>query len=315
MNISPRKRRFALSGAVVLMVAAAVAIGWLIGDGGTKTARAAEPVEFVPAAATQDDPFTPPADVHGSVTIEGSGPFGGSGSDFVCDREKLIRYLLAQPDRMRAWAKVHAIPATAAAVARYIRALRPATLTAPTRVTNHSYVDGRAIAFQAILAAGTAVLVDRQGAIRARCRCGNPLLDPVMTASETCRGCPAKLPSSWRLAPSYYALHPSPPRINGKGWQISRENGVVGFRVVRTLAPSYLVQQTVRDSDGTERSDTVRFPAVKPKIRTRVVVKKRTVPGPTRVIQVPVVRTVTIVKRVPVIRYITKTKTVYVDEG
>jgi hypothetical protein len=312
MNTTPRRRRLALSGAVVFVVFAAVAIGWLLGDEGTKPAQAAEPVEFVPAAATQADPFTPPADVRSRVTIEGSGPFGGSGSDFVCHREKLIRYLLAEPERMRAWAKVLTIPATAEAVARYIRSLRPATLTSPTRVTNHSYVEGRAVEFQAILAAGTAVLVDAKGAIRARCRCGNPLLDPQPTTSETCRGCPTRFASSWRLAPTYYALHPSPPPIRGQGWEPAREDNLVAFRVVRTLPPAYVVEQTVRGTNGQERSDTVRFPAPVTKTRTRVVVKRRTVPGPTQIVHVPVTRTVTVVKEVPVIRY--RTRTVYVGE-
>jgi hypothetical protein len=315
VNITRGKRRLAQWGAIVLVVVAATAVGWLIGDGGTNTAKAAEPVQFLPAAAAQTDAFTPPADVRGEIKIEGSGPFGGSGSNFVCDREKLIRYLLARPDRMRAWARVEAIRPTAAAVARYIRALRPATLTAPTRVTNHSYVDGKAVAFQAILGAGTAVLVDAQGAIRARCRCGNPLLDPVLTASETCKSCPPGLPSTWRLSSSYYALHPSPPRIHGQGWEPSPDTkgDVVALRVVGALPPGYVIEETVIAPDGTERTRTVTFPEPATKIVRRVVVKERTVPGPTQIVRVPVIRTVTVIKRVPVIRYITRT--VYVDDG
>ena len=91
------------------------------------------------------------------VVDVGSGPYGGTGSDLVCDRELLIRSLRARPDRLREWARVLDVRPTAAAVSRYIRRLRPVTLTRDTRVTNHSFVDGRAIAFQAILQAGTAV--------------------------------------------------------------------------------------------------------------------------------------------------------------
>src|SRR5262245_57734990 len=147
MNSAPGKRRLAHVAAIVLVIAAAIAVGWLIGDHGTDKAEAAEPVEFLAAAATQDHAFTPPADVRGDVMIQGSGPYGGSGSDYVCDREKLIKYLLAKPDRMRAWARVHAIKPTADSVTRYIRSLRPATLTQPTRVTNHSYENGKAVPF------------------------------------------------------------------------------------------------------------------------------------------------------------------------
>ena len=76
-------------------------------------------------------------------------------------------------------------------MARYIRELRPVTLTRDTRVTNHSFVDGRAVAFQSILQAGTAVLVDKDGVPVVRCRCGNPLLEPVYVKTAKCFGCPA----------------------------------------------------------------------------------------------------------------------------
>jgi hypothetical protein len=121
----------------------------------------------------------------------GSGPFGGTGSDLVCDRELLIRSLVARPERLREWARVLDVSPTARDVARYIRKLRPVTLTRDTRVTNHSFVGGQAVAFQSILQAGTAVLVDRDGVPVARCRCGNPLLKPIFIAQADCFGCPA----------------------------------------------------------------------------------------------------------------------------
>ena len=52
------------------------------------------------------------------------------------------------------------------------------TLRADTWVTNHDYRDGRAIPIQAVLQAGTAVLVDAYGTPRVKCYCGNPLLPP-----------------------------------------------------------------------------------------------------------------------------------------
>jgi hypothetical protein len=138
------------------------------------------------------DPFTQPADVRGSKKVDvGSGPYGGTGSDLVCDRELLIRSLRARPDRLKEWARVLDVEPDIGAVARYIRGLRAVTLTRDTRVTNHSFVDGHAVAFQAILQAGTAVLVDKDGVPVVRCRCGNPLLEPVYVKTAKCFGCPA----------------------------------------------------------------------------------------------------------------------------
>ncbi|MDQ4048292.1 MAG: hypothetical protein M3131_02780, partial [Actinomycetota bacterium] len=174
---------------------------------------------FLGAAEIQPDPFTPPADVRRATTVKGAGPFGGTGSKFVCDRERLIRFLRARPDHLREWARVQGVwPRAPGAVARYIRSLRPSTLVRDTRVTNHSYRDGRAKPFQAVLAAGTAVLVDKEGTIRVRCRCGNPLLDPVFVTRERWTGAPPgrKPIRTWRLATYYYYPYPNPPRVRGE---------------------------------------------------------------------------------------------------
>jgi hypothetical protein len=45
-------------------------------------------------------------------------------------------------------------------------------------VTNYSFVGGRAVPYQAVLQAGTAVLADTRGALVVRCRSGNPLREP-----------------------------------------------------------------------------------------------------------------------------------------
>lgn len=183
---------------LALLLVAGAAVGAVLVLGGEDEATA-QTVRFQEPTDDGPDPFTKPADRRGTDRVRvGSGPFGGTGSDLVCDRELLIDSLAAQPDRLYEWARVLGIRQDLRTVSSYIRKLRPVTLTRDTRVTNHSFVDGRAVAFQSILQAGTAVLVDKDGVPVARCRCGNPLLEPVFIPEAKCYGCP----------PDY---HPPPP--------------------------------------------------------------------------------------------------------
>src|SRR5690606_26057357 len=62
-------------------------------------------------------------------------------------------------------------------VDEFISALTPVVLTTDTWVTNNAYRDGRATPYQAVLEAGTAVLVDDTGSPRTKCSCGNPLTE------------------------------------------------------------------------------------------------------------------------------------------
>ena len=200
--------------AVVLAAAAASAV-LLIGGGDEAEGRT---VRFQKPTEPGPDPFTKPADVRGERKVSvGSGPFGGTGSDLVCDRELLIRSLRARPDRLRAWAQVAGVDPTARAVARYIRSLRPVTLTRDTRVTNTSYADGRTVRFQALLQAGTAVLVDDKGIPVARCRCGNPLTEPIHYPEATCIACPPdyKPPPPCERYRDCYRRYPDPPPVKG----------------------------------------------------------------------------------------------------
>ena len=183
--------------AVVLAGAALTAgCGGSGDDGGAGDSQAAavdtQTISFQEPDDPGPEPFTEPADTEGDVEVElpADGPYGGSGSDKVCDRDKLIRYLKEHPDRMREWARVVGIKPTYKAVSKYIAKLHPVTLKRDTHVTNHSFKDGRAVPFQAILKAGTAVLVDEHGKPVARCRCGNPLAAPVEQKSAKCVGCP-----------------------------------------------------------------------------------------------------------------------------
>jgi hypothetical protein len=161
------------------------------GCGDDDSGEEGQTVRFQRPTDPGPDPFVKKADVRRAKRVEvGSGPFGGTGSDLVCDRELLIRSLVARPERLAEWARVLEVDPTPRAVARYIRSLKAVTLTRDTRVTNHSFVGRRAVAYQAVLQAGTAVLVDEHGVPVARCRCGNPLLKPVFIEVARCLGCP-----------------------------------------------------------------------------------------------------------------------------
>lgn len=191
--------------AVVGLIAVGIVAGMVLSGGSDDGAPAAartvddtQTVRFQKPSDPGPKPFTEPADREGRKTVavtpsvSGGGPFGGSGSNVVCDRDRLIRYLKAHPDRMRAWATALGIDPTYRAVRRYIARLHPVTLKQDTRVTNHTFDGGRAVGFQAILQAGTAVLVDDYGRPVVRCRCGNPLAEPVFIPTARCYACPPK---------------------------------------------------------------------------------------------------------------------------
>jgi hypothetical protein len=207
-------RRTILIALAAVLVLAAVAFGVVLATGDDEAEG--QTVTFQPPTETGPAPFTKPADVKGEDVVRvGSGPFGGTGSDLVCDRELLIRSLRARPDRLREWARVLGIDPTPTAVARYIRRLRPVTLTVDTRITNHSFVNGTAVAFQSILQAGTAVLVDSTGRPVVRCRCGNPLAEPIYIAEATCLKCPVDYvpPRPCSDYSECYRRYPSPPSV------------------------------------------------------------------------------------------------------
>jgi hypothetical protein len=160
-------------------------------------------VEAEPATATGEDPFVPPgADaargspaappsvVGGSSPGDGTarppadvpvpgdtvGLYGGTGAE-ACDSGELATYLEAHPATAVTWAGAQGIQRED--IRPFLVSLTPVVLRADTAVTNHGHRDGRARAFQSVLQAGTAVLVDDRGVPRVRCSCGNPLDDPA----------------------------------------------------------------------------------------------------------------------------------------
>ncbi|MFE3829619.1 DUF6777 domain-containing protein [Streptomyces sp. NPDC059092] len=110
--------------------------------------------------------------------LPGSTPglYGGSPSA-SCDVERQVALLAGDPAKARAFARGAALGQ--APVPDFLRGLTPVVVRADVRVTAHGYRDGAASAFQSVLQAGTAVMVDAYGMPRVRCAGGSPLGAPV----------------------------------------------------------------------------------------------------------------------------------------
>jgi hypothetical protein len=197
-----KRRRQLLAALMAIVLLAGVVTAISIASAGKATAE----VFRVPVAATGPHPFTKPfvsphllTAVHlpflqapqsalGSAgktlshsipafTGDTPGLYGGTRQLAVCDGASMTRYLLANPDKLAAWARVEGIATSA--VPSYIGGLTGVILRADTRLTNHGFVNGAATTIPEILQAGTGVLVDAFGVPRARCFCGNPLTPAV----------------------------------------------------------------------------------------------------------------------------------------
>jgi hypothetical protein len=103
------------------------------------------------------------------------GLYGGTRKPKVCDVDRLKDFLTDPRNRQKAreWARVVGI--TPGRIEGYIDDLTPVLLRHDTLVKNHDYKKGRAVAFDALLEAGIAVLVNDQGLPAVKCSCGNPL--------------------------------------------------------------------------------------------------------------------------------------------
>ncbi|MFH9011931.1 DUF6777 domain-containing protein [Streptomyces sp. NPDC017943] len=188
----------AVVAAVILAVVLSRPDGGSTGASDAGTSTSSGEVFLEPAADTGPDPFTdstadekssaspvPPtraSESAGPNTLPGvkgdaPGLYGGTRNVAACDVEKQITFFEQDPDKERAFASVvHKEPSD---VPAYLRSLTPVQLRMDTRVTNHGYNGGTPTTYQAVLQAGTAVLVDDRGVPRVRCACGNPLDLPV----------------------------------------------------------------------------------------------------------------------------------------
>ncbi|MDJ0465535.1 DUF6777 domain-containing protein [Streptomyces sp. H27-C3] len=156
------------------------------------TARKSSPTTSPPSASasTPQSESTSQATVTRGVRGSAPGLYGGTRNTATCDVEKQITALTAEPAKSKAFASVLSIEPSG--VPAYLRKLTPVQLRMDTRVTNHGYRGGSPTSYQAVLQAGTAVLVDNRGVPRVRCACGNPLLPPVAV-----QGTPRRTGDNW----------------------------------------------------------------------------------------------------------------------
>ncbi|MFI6977605.1 DUF6777 domain-containing protein [Embleya sp. NPDC050154] len=113
------------------------------------------------------------------------GLFGGSNKARICDKEQLIQFLGLAANLVPAtrWMKVLKVAGTPA-IRAFVTRLTPVVLRTDTLVRNHTLKNGALVAFDAILQAGTAVLIDELGQPVVKCNCGNPLAGPEKDAAH-----------------------------------------------------------------------------------------------------------------------------------
>ncbi|MFF5979682.1 DUF6777 domain-containing protein [Streptomyces olindensis] len=158
-------------------------------DSTATTTATRHPVPRTPRTA--DAAVRVSAALGGLRALSGATPglYAGTERTGSCDIGRQIGHLTRDRARARAFAGVAGV--SPAALGDYVRALTPVVLRADTRVTGHGYRTGRAGAYQSVLQAGTAVLVDDRGVPRVRCACGNPLLPPAaMRGTPVTKGTP-----------------------------------------------------------------------------------------------------------------------------
>ena len=166
-----------------------------------------------------------------SGTVDSSTPglyrgrtYGGTGTN-ICDVEKMIEFLTYYDDRGRAWAEVQGIAFED--LPDYLRSLTPVFVTQDINVRMYGFKNGAAYGYDAVIGAGTALLIDDQGIPRARCACGNPLLPPA--PEET----PSTEPTTTEPGLTTTGTDPVCPEVNIAGeWTDYVTNDGVTWRYV-----------------------------------------------------------------------------------
>jgi hypothetical protein len=182
-------RRMLLPVILVVALIALVGAGCTANDTPEQGTVQLEPVSytganpFTPPVGTDQSGVTPPPQAGGTFPGDTVGLYGGSATESGCDQAKLVAYLQENPAKATAWAGVLGI--VSADIPTFVAGLTPALLRSDTRVTNHGFSNGAAVAVPAVLQAGTAVLVDAHGFPVTKCFCGNPLTAPTVFSSTT----------------------------------------------------------------------------------------------------------------------------------
>ena len=132
---------------------------------------------------TADTPTDTDAPSVVGVSGTDDGVFAGSAGVAPCLPDELIAALTPDAANTTAWAEVQQIPVDE--VESFISGLTSIVMAADTRVTDHVLIDGTAEPRQAVLQAGTAVMVDEFGAPRVRCASGSPLAPPEPVEDST----------------------------------------------------------------------------------------------------------------------------------
>jgi hypothetical protein len=201
MNDTPTNSRnvpwwmVALGAFIAIVIGVGVAVVVTGGDDNDTASGDTKELVLEPLGTAGADPFTesvateevavltavsaPTGDEGEELTVAGSQPglYGGTQDATACDAAALVEFLDANPDKASAWAGVLGIGTDG--IKDYVAGLTPVLLRTDTRVTNHGFANGVATPRQAVLQAGTAVLVDDFGVPRVRCSCGNPLTEPA----------------------------------------------------------------------------------------------------------------------------------------
>ncbi|MFD6303086.1 DUF6777 domain-containing protein [Streptomyces sp. NPDC060223] len=105
-----------------------------------------------------------------------AGLYGGTRDTGRCNKAKLVEFLLKPENSGKAkeWARVQGLDGVDE-IPGFVRKLTPVVLRGDTLVKNHDFEKGKAVAFEALLEAGIAILVDQLGKPAVQCSCGNPL--------------------------------------------------------------------------------------------------------------------------------------------
>lgn len=103
--------------------------------------------------------------------------YGATGETSPCDAVTLANYLDADATAAQAWGL--ALGLNPQQIPYYLNTLTAVVLMADTWVTTHELADGVAHSAQAVLEAGTGVLVDPLGVPRVHCVSGAPLTPPA----------------------------------------------------------------------------------------------------------------------------------------